>query len=85
MKASCIRVSIVPRAAKSASALAVLFLLLFAKFLQTAGPKAETLRAWDEYIQVVNRSVRKCTTLAQDGDQVRLNLVATQRHFHSPR
>jgi len=159
MKARCIRISIVPRAARSASALAVLFLLLFAKFLHAAEPKAETLRAWDEYIQAVNLSVaksaagnsqflwtdespdmtrrlqqneivitnhdpqqvpqgmihdwvgavivpnvtldqalsvvedydrysefyqplvRKCTTLARDGDQVRVNLVAAQKAF----
>jgi len=159
MKARCKRISIVPGAAKSASALAVLFLLLFVKLLEAAEPKQETLRAWDEYIQIVNLSVarsaagssqflwtdespdmtrrlqqnevvvtnhdpeeiphgmihdwvgavvvpnvtldqalsvvedydrynefyqplvRKCTTLARDGDRVRLNLVATQKAF----
>ena len=159
MKARCIRISIVPGAAKSASALAVLFLLLFVKLLEAAEPKQETLRAWDEYIQIVDLSVArsaagssqflwtdesqnmtrrlqqnevvvtnhdpehvpqgmihdwlgavfvpnvtldqtlsvvedyerynefyqplvsKCTTLARDGDRVRLSLIATQKAF----
>ncbi len=159
MKARCIQISIVPGATKSASALAVLFLLLFVKLLQAAEPKQETLRAWDEYIQIVNLNVarsaagssqflwtdesrdmtrrlqqnevvvtnhdpeeipqgmihdwvgavvvpnvtldqalsvvedydrfnefyqplvRMCTTLARDGDRVRLNVVATQKAF----
>ena len=159
MKARCIRISIVPGAAKSASAFALLFLLLFAKLLQAAEPKQETLRAWNEYIQIVNQNVtrsasgsskflwsdesqdmtrrlqqnevivtshdpekvpqgmihdwvgavvvpnatldqalsvvedydhysefyqplvRKCTTLARNGDRVSLNVVATQKAF----
>jgi hypothetical protein len=159
MKASCTHISIVPGAAKSALALAVLFFLLFVKLLQAAEPKQETLRAWDEYIEIVNLNVarsaagssqflwtdesqdmtrrlqqnevivtnhdpeevpqgiihdwvgavvvpnvtldqalsvvedydrysefyqplvRKCTTLARDGDRVSLNVVATQKVF----
>lgn len=62
MKARCISISIVPGAAKSASALVVLFLLLFVKLLQAAEPKQETLRAWDEHIQIVNLSVGRIAT-----------------------
>jgi hypothetical protein len=49
----------VPGAPKSASALALLFLLLFVKPLPAAEPKQETLRAWDEYIQIVNQNVAR--------------------------
>jgi len=52
-------VSVVPGPAKSASALAVLFLLLFVNLLQAAEPKQETLRAWDQYIQIVNLNVAR--------------------------
>ena len=51
------RISKVPGAAKSTSAIAVLFILLFVRLLEAAEPKPETLRAWDEYIQIVNLSV----------------------------
>jgi len=59
MKARCIHIGIVPGATKSASALAVLFLLLFVRLLQAAEPKQETLRVWDEYIQTVNLNVAR--------------------------
>jgi len=48
-----------PRATKSASALAVLFLGLFVNLLHAAEPKQETLRAWDEYIRIVHLHVAK--------------------------
>ena len=35
--------------------LAVLFLVLTVNFLEAAEPKQETLRAWDEYIRIVNK------------------------------
>ena len=44
---------------KSASALALLFLVLFVKLLEAAEPKQETLRAWDEYIRIVNLNAAK--------------------------
>lgn len=148
-----------PRTTKSASALVLLFLVLFVKLLNAAEPKQETLRTWDEYIRTVNLNaaksaaganqflwtdesqdmtrrlqqnevvvtnhdpgkvpqgmihdwvgavfvpnatleqalsvlenydrydefyqplVRKCTTLAREGDRVKLNVVATQKAF----
>ncbi len=48
-----------PRTTNSASALALLFLVLFVKLLEAAEPKQETLRAWDEYIRIVNLNVAK--------------------------
>src|SRR5437763_7886725 len=59
MKARCMGISIVSRAAKSASVIAVLFLLLFVRLLAAAEPKPETLRAWDEYIQMANLSAAR--------------------------
>ena len=35
-------------------AVAVLFLVSFSRFLEAAGPKQETVRAWDEYTQIVD-------------------------------
>lgn len=159
MKAGYIHISKARTAMKSVSALAVLSFLLFGKLLEAAEPKQETLRAWDEYIRIVNLHVaesaerdsqflwidesqdiarrvnrsevvvtshdpqdvpqglihhwvgavfvpnvtldqalsvvksydryikfykplfRKCTILAGDGDQVNLNVVATQKAF----
>ena len=48
-----------PIAMKQVPALAVLFLLLFGKLLEAAGPQQETLQAWDEYIRIVNLRVAK--------------------------
>src|SRR3954454_7803044 len=59
MKTRCITINIVPGGTKSASALAVLSLMLFVKYLQAAEPKQETLRAWDEYVQIVNLNVAR--------------------------
>jgi hypothetical protein len=36
-----------------------MFLLLFVGLLQAAEPKQETLRAWDEYVRIVNQHVAK--------------------------
>ena len=158
-KAGYMQISRGPRTTNSASALALLFLVLFVKLLEAAEPKQETLRVWDEYIRIVNLNVaktaagdsqflwtdesldmtrrlqqnevvvtnhdpegvpqgmihdwvgavfvpnvtldqamsvlenydrynefyqplvRKCTTLARDGDRVKLNIVATQKAF----
>ena len=158
-KAGYMKISRGPRMMNSASALALLFLVLFVKLLEAAEPKQETLRVWDEYIRIVNLNVaktaagdsqflwtdesldmtrrlqqnevvvtnhdpkgvpqgmihdwvgavfvpnvtldqamsvlenydrynefyqplvRKCTTLARDGDRVKLNIVATQKAF----
>ncbi len=158
-KAAYMQISRGPRTTNSASALALLFLVLFVKLLEAAEPKQETLRVWDEYIRIVNLNVaktaagdsqflwtdesldmtrrlqqnevvvtnhdpkgvpqgmihdwvgavfvpnvtldqamsvlenydrynefyqplvRKCTTLARDGDRVKLNIVATQKAF----
>jgi hypothetical protein len=59
MKAGYILIERRFRAAKPASALAVLFLLLFVRQLQAAEPKQETLRVWDEYIRIVNLNVTR--------------------------
>jgi hypothetical protein len=59
MKAGYIHIERRFRTAKPASALAVLFLLLFVRQLQAAEPKQETLRAWDEYIRIVNLNVTR--------------------------
>ena len=47
------------RITRSASALAVLLLVLFVSLLQAAEPKRETLQAWDEYIRIVNLHIAK--------------------------
>ncbi|MGO9339202.1 MAG: hypothetical protein ACLPH3_18205 [Terracidiphilus sp.] len=44
---------------KSASALALLYLVLSVQPLEAAAPKPETLRAWDAYIRIVNQNVAK--------------------------
>ena len=59
MKAGYIHISKVRTAMKSVSALAVLSFLLFGKLLEAAEPKQETLRAWDEYIRIVDLHVAK--------------------------
>jgi hypothetical protein len=61
MKAGYIHIRRGPGTTKSASALAVLFLLLFVRPLQAAEPKQETLRAWDQYVRVLNQHVAKST------------------------
>lgn len=48
-----------PRITRSASALAVLLLVLFVSLLQAAEPKQNTLQAWDEYIRIVNLHIAK--------------------------
>ncbi len=48
-----------PRMIRSASALALLFLVLFVNLLEAAEPKQETLRTWDEYIRIVNLNATK--------------------------
>jgi hypothetical protein len=62
-KAGYIHISRGPRTTKSTSALALLFLVLFVKLLEAAEPKQETLRAWDEYIRIVNLKVAKSAAL----------------------
>lgn len=47
------------RITRSASALAVLLLVLFVSLLQAAEPKQNTLQAWDEYIRIVNLHIAK--------------------------
>jgi hypothetical protein len=59
MKAGNIQIDRGSRTTKLAAALAVLLLLLFARLLQAAEPKQETLQAWDEYIRIVNEHVAK--------------------------
>lgn len=159
MKTRSTTISRGSRTRSSASALAVLFLVLFVQLLEAAEPKQETLQAWNEYIRIVNQHVaqgpaghgqflwidashdiarrlrqnevvitdhdpqsisqgwihhwvgdvfvpnvtldqalsivesydrysefykplfRKCTTLARDGDQATLNVVAAQKVF----
>ncbi len=57
VEAGHLQIEIVGKTAKSAAWLAVLYLLLFGRFLEAAEPKQETLRAWDEYIRMVNLRV----------------------------
>jgi len=59
MKAEYMQINRGPRTTKSASALAVLLLVLSVKLLEAAEPKQETVRAWDEYIRIVNLHVAK--------------------------
>jgi hypothetical protein len=56
---------------KPASALAVLLLLFFAQLLEAAGPKQQTLRAWNEYIRLVNQNVAKSS--AEDSQFLRID------------
>lgn len=59
MKAEFIHKSRPSTAMKAIPALAVLLLFLFGEYLEAAGPQQETLRAWDEYIRIVNLRVAK--------------------------
>lgn len=59
MKAGTIQIKKGPQMTKSASALAVLFLMLSVKPLEAGAPKQETLRAWDDYIRIVDQNVAK--------------------------
>ena len=63
-----------PRTRRPAWALAVLFLVSFARLLEAAEPKQETLRAWDEYTQIVN------LRLAQDAVSENQFLWIDQSH-----
>lgn len=58
-EAGNIHISIGPRTTKIASALALLILVLSVKLLEAAEPKQETLRAWDEYVRIVNLNAEK--------------------------
>lgn len=59
MKAGYMQFNRGPRITRSASALAVLLLVLFVSLLQAAEPKQNTLQAWDEYIRIVNLHIAK--------------------------
>lgn len=59
VKTEFIHKSRLSTAVKSISALAALYLLLFGKLLEAVEPQQETLRAWDEYIRIVNMRVAK--------------------------
>lgn len=59
MKAGYMQINRSSRITRSASALAVLLLVLFVSLLQAAEPKQNTLQAWDEYIRIVNLHIAK--------------------------
>jgi hypothetical protein len=59
MKAGTIQINRGSRTMKSASALALLYLVLSVQPLEAAAPKQETLRAWDDYIRILNQNVAK--------------------------
>ena len=59
MKAGYMQFNRGPRITRSASALAVLLLVLFVSLLQAAEPKQNTLQAWDEYNRIVNLHIAK--------------------------
>ena len=59
---------------KSALMLAVLLLVLPVNLLEAAEPKQETLRAWDDYIRIVNEHVAKGAA----GDSQFLSIDASQ-------
>jgi hypothetical protein len=62
MKAGYMQINTGPRTTKPALALAVLVLASCVMPLKAAAPKQETLRAWDDFIRLVNQNVTKSAT-----------------------
>lgn len=47
----------------------------------TLGQALSVVETYDRYDEFYKPLVRKCTTIARDGDQIELNVVATQKAF----